>query len=83
MKLIRIQEQPSTEANGEEETLSTWALTGEQYHILLNYAINDLVLKGLIEVSDMTKEEVEAMKESMAQDAGIVFGASDKPAIIN
>jgi hypothetical protein len=78
MKLIRVQESPSETG----ETLSTWALSGEQYHILLNYAINDLVMKGLIEVSDLTKEEIEVIRQEMVDDTNAVFGEATSDIIV-
>lgn len=75
MKLIRIQET----TNEPEHVISTWALTSDQYHMLLNYAINDLITKGLIEISDMTPEALDELQKEMLQDTIEVFGKDIAP----
>ena len=62
MKLKRIQ----VDQDGQIETV--WMLSNEQYHSLINHAINDLLMKGIIETIDLSPEELQKMqKESFAE----------------
>lgn len=56
---------------GDVETL--WYLTQEQYYLLLNHAINDLIKRGLIEVSEMTQEELEELKKAQEKEGQKMF----------
>ena len=76
MKLIKIE---NPDKNG--EIMTTWALTMEQYHILLNFAINALILKGLIEVSEMSTEEAEFLQKEVEDEA--LNAGTEKKIIIN
>jgi hypothetical protein len=49
------------ENNGEVET--TWALSQEQYHVLLNYAIDSLLSRGLISTIDISEEDLAKMQQ--------------------
>ena len=63
MRLVRIL---NTEVMGvDEDVVTTWALTEEQYHLLLNYAINTLLEQGLVKTTDMTPEELDEIKKEI------------------
>lgn len=57
MKLKRIQ----LDENGQIETV--WILTPEQYHGLVNHAINDLMMRGVIQALDLSPEEAKEIQE--------------------
>jgi hypothetical protein len=73
MKLRKIE----TTKNGEIET--TWMLSPEQYHNLLQHAINDLTMKGVIstinlseaEVADLQKEALEEIKKQFLENLDV------------
>ena len=52
---------------------ATFALTKEQEAMLLNYAITNLVTKGMVEVSDVPREEWEQEKITTENDLARMF----------
>ena len=63
MKLKRL----SQNEDGEIESL--FILTPEQYYSLIQHAINDLMVRGVLEIMDLPEEEVKKIKEE--QDAEV------------
>ena len=62
MKLKRI----SMTDGGEVESI--FVLSQEQYYGLLQHAINDLMLRGVLEIVDMTDDERTKLKEEHEKD---------------
>lgn len=81
MRLIKIMNMPANgnpDPNGEEENIiTTWALTEAQYHILLNYAVDSLLEKGFIEVTEMSEEELTQLRKEVEEDLRKQFASSE------
>lgn len=52
--------------NGEIE--SVFMLTQDQYYSLIQHAINDLMVRGVLEIMDLSPEEVKKIKEEQDQE---------------
>lgn len=61
LKRLKIEKDGSVE--------STWLLTSEQFQVLLNYAIDSLLAKGLITTLDIPQEELDAMHDEAEAEA--------------
>lgn len=57
--------------DGQVETL--FVLNPEQYHALVNHAINDLMMKGIIKIMDLPIEEEEKLKQEALEEAQRTF----------
>lgn len=57
--------------NGEVETV--FVLTQEQYHALVNHAINDLMMKGVISTMELPTEEADKMKQEALEEVQKLF----------
>jgi hypothetical protein len=67
MKLTKI----VTTEDGNIET--TWVLAPEQYYSLLQHAINDLTLKGVIESVELSEEDVKQLHAEALTEARKTF----------
>lgn len=57
--------------DGQVETM--FLLSPEQYHALVNHAINDLLMKGICKSIDLSPEEEETLKKEALSEAQISF----------
>ena len=55
--------------NKEGEIEATWLLTPEQFQLLLNYAIDSLLSRGLVSTLDVTPEELAELQKQLENDA--------------
>jgi hypothetical protein len=55
--------------NKEGEIEATWLLTPDQFQLLLNYAIDSLLSRGLISTLDVTPEELVDLQKKLENDA--------------
>lgn len=62
MKLKKI------EINNEGQVETVWVLTPEQYHSLIHHAINDLLLKGIVQSVDISEDELKKLQEEALEE---------------
>lgn len=59
--------------NNEGKVETLFILTQEQYHALLNHAINDLLMKGICETIQLSPEEEANLKKEALDEAQLTF----------
>ena len=55
--------------NKDGQIEATWMLSNEQFNLLLNYAIDSLLSRGLISTIDISEEEVTELQQAAEAEA--------------
>lgn len=66
--------------DGKVETV--FVLNSDQYHALVNHAINDLMMKGIITTMELPAEEAEKMKKEALEEAQKQFLEQAEPSTL-
>lgn len=61
------------EINKDGEIETVWLLSPDQYYFLVHYAVNDLLLRGLVQSEKLTEEEFKKMQAEALQDSKAEF----------
>lgn len=56
-----------------QEVETVFVLSQDQYHALVNHAINDLMMKGIITTMELPTEEANKMKQEALEEAQKMF----------
>ena len=57
------------EINKDGEVETKWILTSDQYYFLVNYAVNDLIRKGVATVELLTEEELKKIQTEVSEES--------------
>lgn len=71
LKRLKVQKDGEVEA--------TWMLTQEQFQLLLNFAIDSLLSKGLISTLDIDEAEIEAIQKQADEEVQKEFLSNVDP----